>query len=123
MAGRSLPWWLAGTSIVATTFAADTPLAIAGLVATGGIAANWFWWADVLPVMMGALLVSHLWRRSEVLTDNEIVELRYGGRGWRSRLRQTRPRRLRLRPSPAPRNRTPSRSRRRALWRRFRPRR
>jgi len=80
VAGRSLPWWLAGTSIVATTFAADTPLAIAGLVATGGIAANWFWWADVLPVMIGALLVSHLWRRSGVLTDNEIVELRYGGR-------------------------------------------
>jgi len=71
---------LAGTSIVATTFAADTPLAIAGLVATGGIAANWFWWADVLPVMIGALVVSHLWRRSAVLTDNEIVELRYGGR-------------------------------------------
>ena len=64
---------------MATTFAADTPLAIAGLVATGGVAANWFWWADVLPVMIGALLVSHLWRRSAVLTDNEIVELRYGG--------------------------------------------
>ena len=65
---------------MATTFAADTPLAIAGLVATGGIAANWFWWADVFPVMIGALVVSHLWRRSGVLTDNEIIELRYGGR-------------------------------------------
>ena len=80
VAGRELPWWLAGTSIVATTFAADTPLAIAGLVATGGIAGNWFWWADVLPVVIGTFIVSHLWRRSGVLTDNEMTELRYGGR-------------------------------------------
>ena len=79
-AGRSLPWWLAGTSIVATTFAADTPLAIAGLVATEGIAGNWFWWADVLPAALAALLVAELWRRSGVLTDNELTELRYGGR-------------------------------------------
>ena len=79
-ADRKLPWWLAGTSIVATTFAADTPLAIAGLVATDGIIGNWFWWADVLPVVIGALIVSHLWKRSGVLTDNEIIELRYGGR-------------------------------------------
>jgi SSS family solute:Na+ symporter len=80
VAGRTLPWWLAGTSIVATTFAADTPLAIAGLVATDGIAGNWFWWADVLPVVLGTFIVSHLWRRSQVLTDNEITELRYGGK-------------------------------------------
>ena len=80
VAGRSLPWWLAGTSIVATTFAADTPLAIAGLVVTEGIAGNWFWWADVLPAMIAALLIATLWRRSGVMTDNEIVELRYGGR-------------------------------------------
>jgi Na+/proline symporter len=80
VAGRSLPWWLAGTSIVATTFAADTPLAIAGLVATEGIAGNWFWWADVLPTMLGAFLVAHLWQRSGVLTDPELVEMRYGGR-------------------------------------------
>jgi Na+/proline symporter len=79
-AGRTLPWWIAGTSIVATTFAADTPLAIAGLVASEGIAGNWFWWADVLPAMIAALLISHLWRRSGVLTDNELIELRYGGR-------------------------------------------
>jgi Na+/proline symporter len=79
-AGRSLPWWLAGTSIVATTFAADTPLAVAGLVATEGVWGNWFWWADVLPAATAALLVAELWRRSGVLTDNEIVELRYGGR-------------------------------------------
>ncbi len=78
-AGRALPWWLAGTSIVATTFAVDTPLAIAGLVATEGIWGNWFWWADVLPAMLAAFLIAHLWRRSGVLTDNELVELRYGG--------------------------------------------
>ena len=81
MAGRNLPWWLAGTSIVATTFAADTPLAIAGLVVTEGIAGNWFWWADVFPAMIAALLIAQLWRRSGVLTDNEIVELRYSGSG------------------------------------------
>ena len=80
VAGRTLPWWLAGTSIVATTFAADTPLAIAGLVATEGIAGNWFWWADVLPAMLAAFLVAHLWQRSGVLTDAELVELRYAGR-------------------------------------------
>ncbi len=65
---------------MATTFAADTPLAIAGLVAVDGISGNWFWWADVLPVVIGTFIVSHLWRRSRVLTDNEITELRYGGR-------------------------------------------
>jgi Na+/proline symporter len=80
VAGRALPWWLAGTSIVATTFAADTPLAIAGLVATEGIAGNWFWWADVLPAMLAAFLVAHLWQRSGVLTDAELIEIRYGGR-------------------------------------------
>lgn len=79
-AGRSLPWWLAGTSIVATTFAADTPLAIAGLVATEGVWGNWFWWADVLPALIAALWIAELWRRSGVLTDPELVELRYAGR-------------------------------------------
>ena len=79
VAGRSLPWGLAGTSLVATTFAVDTPLAVAGLVATEGIAGNWFWWADVLPAMIAAFWIAHLWRRSGVLTDNELVELRYSG--------------------------------------------
>ncbi len=79
LAGRALPWWIAGTSLVATTFAADTPLAIAGLVVTEGISGNWFWWADVLPSMLAAFLIAHLWRRSGVLTDNELVELRYAG--------------------------------------------
>jgi Na+/proline symporter len=80
LAGRALPWWIAGTSLVATTFAADTPLAIAGLVVTEGISGNWFWWADVLPAMLAAFLIAHLWRRSGVLTDNELVELRYAGK-------------------------------------------
>lgn len=79
-AGRRLPWWLAGTSIVATTFAADTPLAIAGLVATEGVWGNWFWWADVLPALIAALWIAELWRRSGVLTDPELVERRYAGR-------------------------------------------
>ena len=79
VAGRALPWWLAGTSLVATTFAVDTPLAVAGLVATEGISGNWFWWADVLPAMIAAFWIAHLWRRSGVLTDNELVELRYSG--------------------------------------------
>ena len=79
VAGRTLPWWIAGTSLVATTFAADTPLAIAGLVVTEGISGNWFWWADVLPAMLAAFLIAHLWRRSGVLTDNELIELRYAG--------------------------------------------
>jgi Na+/proline symporter len=78
-AGRSLPWWLAGTSIAATMFASDTPLAIAGLVATEGIAGNWFWWADVLPLIIGALVIAELWKRSGVLTDTELTEMRYTG--------------------------------------------
>ena len=65
--------------MVATTFAVDTPLAIAGLVVSEGISGNWFWWSDVIPAMISAFLVAHLWRRSGVLTDNELVELRYGG--------------------------------------------
>lgn len=66
--------------MVATTFAADTPMVIAALVATQGVAGNWFWWADVLPTMIAALVVADLWRRSGVLTDNQIIELRYAGR-------------------------------------------
>jgi Na+/proline symporter len=78
--GRTLPWWLAGTSMVATTFAADTPLAVQGLVADYGLAGNWFWWAFALGGMFTVFLYARLWRRAEVLTDVELVELRYGGR-------------------------------------------
>jgi len=77
--GRSLPWWIAGTSMVATTFAADTPLAVTGLVAKFGLAGNWFWWAFAVGGMFTVFVFSRLWRRSEVITDVELTELRYGG--------------------------------------------
>lgn len=77
---RALPWWLAGTSMVATTFAADTPLAVTEIVVKNGIAGNWLWWNFVLGGMMTVFLFSKLWRRSEVLTDIEFTELRYSGK-------------------------------------------
>jgi solute:Na+ symporter, SSS family len=78
--GRSLPWWLAGTSMVATTFAADTPLAVAGLVAKYGVAGNWLWWSMAFSGMLTVFFFARLWRRAGVLTDVEFIELRYGGR-------------------------------------------
>jgi Na+/proline symporter len=80
LAGRSLPWWLAGTSMVATTFAADTPLAVTEYVRAGGIWRNWFWWAMALFHVLGVFLFSRLWRRAGVMTDAELSELRYDGR-------------------------------------------
>jgi len=80
LAGRSLPWWIVGTSMVATTFAADTPLAITEMVRGHGIWRNWWWWNLALGGMLGVFLFSRLWRRAEVLTDNELIELRYSGR-------------------------------------------
>lgn len=77
-AGRSLPWWIVGTSMVATTFAADTPLAVSGWVASHGIAENWVWWTFGLTGTVAVFLFAPLWRRSGVLTDAELVELRYG---------------------------------------------
>lgn len=78
--GRNIPWWLAGTSMVATTFAADTPLAVTGLVAKGGIAGNWLWWNMVASGMLTVFLYARLWRRSGVMTDIEFTEIRYSGR-------------------------------------------
>jgi SSS family solute:Na+ symporter len=78
--GRSLPWWLAGTSMVATTFAADTPLAVAGLVAKYGVAGNWLWWSMAFSGILTVFFFARLWRRAGVLTDVEFIELRYGGR-------------------------------------------
>ncbi len=78
--GRSLPWWIAGTSMVATTFAADTPLAVTGLIAKHGLAGNWFWWAWAFGGMLTVFVFAKLWRRAEVLTDVELIELRYSGR-------------------------------------------
>ncbi len=78
--GRSLPWWLAGTSMVATTFAADTPLAVTELVAQHGIAGNWLWWNMLMSGMLTVFLFARLWRRAEFITDVEFTELRYSGR-------------------------------------------
>lgn len=80
LAGRSLPWWLAGTSMVATTFAADTPLAVTEYVRDGGIWRNWFWWSMALFHVLGVFLFARLWRRAGVLTDAELCEKRYDGR-------------------------------------------
>jgi Na+/proline symporter len=80
VSGRSLPWWLAGTSMAATTFSIDTPLYIAGVVGTRGIAGNWEWWSFAIAHVALIYIFSRLWRRSEVVTDAELTELRYGGR-------------------------------------------
>jgi len=78
--GRSMPWWLAGTSMVATTFAADTPLAVTELVAENGIAGNWLWWSFALGGMCTVNFFARLWRRSGIQTDVEFVEIRYSGK-------------------------------------------
>ncbi len=78
LAGRSLPWWVAGTSMVATTFSADTPLFVAGLAREHGIHANWFWWSGAIGTLAGVLFFARLWRRSGVTTDLELIRLRYG---------------------------------------------
>jgi solute:Na+ symporter, SSS family len=80
LSGRNVPWWLAGTSMVATTFAADTPLAVTGMVAKGGIAGNWLWWCFVASGMLTVFFYARLWRRSGVMTDIEFSEIRYAGR-------------------------------------------
>lgn len=80
VSGRSLPWWILGTSVVATTFAADTPLAITGWVRTEGIWKNWFWWNYLFSHVFIVFVFARLWRRSEVITDNELIEIRYSGK-------------------------------------------
>src|SRR6516162_2398108 len=80
LSGRNVPWWLAGTSMVATTFAADTPLAVTGMVARGGIAGNWLWWNFVASGMLTVFFYARLWRRCGVMTDIEFAEVRYSGK-------------------------------------------
>jgi Na+/proline symporter len=80
VSGRNVSWWLAGTSMVATTFAADTPLAVTGLVASYGIAGNWLWWSMLMSGMLTVFFYARLWRRAGVLTDVEFAEIRYAGR-------------------------------------------
>ncbi|MDZ4700954.1 MAG: sodium:solute symporter family protein [Rhodothermales bacterium] len=77
---RSLPWWLAGTSMAATTFSIDTPLYVAGVVGTRGIAGNWEWWAFGIGHVVLIYVFARLWRRSEIITDAELIERRYGGK-------------------------------------------
>ena len=83
LAGRSLPWWIAGTSIVATTFSSDTPLQVVKLVRQGGIGANWWWWSVAAGQVMGVFLFAPLWRRSGLYTDVGFIGLRYEGGGAR----------------------------------------
>src|SRR5207302_2512496 len=80
VSGRSVSWWLAGTSMVATTFSADTPLLVTGLVYTQGIAGNWLWWSFLLSGMMTVFLFARPWRRSGLLTDVQFAEMRYSGK-------------------------------------------
>lgn len=79
LGGRNLPWWLAGLSMVATTFAADTPLAVTELVGQSGIAGNWLWWSFLAGGMLTTFFFAQLWRRAGVLTEVELIELRYSG--------------------------------------------
>ena len=79
VAGRSLPWWLLGTSIAATWFATDAPLAITALVRSKGIYASWLWWYLGTGIIMMVFFFAHYWRRAEILTDAELIELRYNG--------------------------------------------
>jgi Na+/proline symporter len=80
LSGRNVPWWLAGTSMVATTFAADTPLVVTGFVAANGIAGNWLWWCFVASGMLTVFFYARLWRRAGVMTDVEFAEIRYAGK-------------------------------------------
>ncbi len=80
LSGRRMAWWLAGISMVATTFAADTPMAVTELVATNGIAGNWLWWNFALGGMLTVFFFARLWRRCGIQTDVEFVEIRYAGR-------------------------------------------
>ena len=80
LSGRQVPWWLAGAAMVATTFAADTPLVVTGLVAAKGVAGNWIWWNMVMSGMLTVFFFARLWRRARVMTDVEFAEIRYAGR-------------------------------------------
>lgn len=79
LSGRNLPWYLAGTAMVATTFAADTPLAVTELVAKNGIAGNWLWWNLAIGGLLTVFFFARLWRRSGIMTDLEFIEIRYSG--------------------------------------------
>src|SRR3954454_11026461 len=79
ISGRQASWWLAGASMVATTFAADTPLVVTGLVVANGVAGNWLWWNMLMSGMLTVFFFARLWRRANVMTDVEFAEIRYSG--------------------------------------------
>ncbi len=80
LAGKNMPWWLLGISMVATTFSTDTPNLVTDLVRQNGVSGNWVWWAFLLTGMLTVFVYAKLWRRSDVLTDIEFYELRYSGK-------------------------------------------
>lgn len=80
VAGRKVNWLLAGTSIVATSFAADTPIVIAGIVRTRGLQGNWYWWSGIMGGVLCIYFYARLWRRANLITDAEFMELRYHGK-------------------------------------------
>jgi Na+/proline symporter len=80
LSGRNVSWWLAGASMVATTFAADTPLVVTGLVFNNGVAGNWLWWNMLMSGMLTVFFFARLWRRAGVMTDVEFAEVRYSGK-------------------------------------------
>lgn len=80
LSGRNMPWWLLGVSMVATTFAADTPGLVAGIVRSDGVAGNWVWWSFLLTGMLTVFFYAKLWRKSNITTDLEFYELRYTGK-------------------------------------------
>lgn len=80
LSGRDLPWYIAGTAMVATTFAADTPLAVTEIIAKNGVAGNWMWWNLVIGGMLTVFFFARLWRRAEIVTDVEFSEFRYSGK-------------------------------------------
>ncbi|WP_194775164.1 sodium:solute symporter family protein [Pararhodonellum marinum] len=80
LSGRNMPWWLLGVSMVATTFSADTPNLVTDIVRKDGVSGNWVWWAFLLTGMLTVFVYAKLWRRSEVTTDLEFYEIRYGGK-------------------------------------------
>src|SRR5690606_33873748 len=80
LGGRKLPWYIAGVSMVATTFAADTPLWVTEKIAQHGISGNWLWWNMLIGGMLTTFFFAKLWRRAEIVTELEFIELRYSGK-------------------------------------------
>ena len=83
LSGRTLPWWLLGLSMVATTFSTDTPNLVTDIVRTNGVSGNWVWWVFLLTGLLTVFVYAKLWRRSDVATDMEFYELRYSGKAGR----------------------------------------